>query len=384
MPIDPALHFAEQVRMAAQAVRCGQLVCEQAMNDVSRLATTIFAHRRSDEKGTHMVYMGPRGLRLNSEQAAAVLQAGKASTWNLTAEREQLLDRLTVRAAALSTTEESEELARLRLELEAETGVDVSGFSARGLSSLITSYRSQVYTPPVIPRPRPRPLSSTGTDLVVVPPRSWSSVATSQSGPPPAPAAAVPTPRYAPGILRTSPASQQPWTGKVIDYEPRRPGRFRRGIALVLCGIVSIGFGIAISKQDTSAQRQTPPTAAAGPLAPSHTKAGNLRATQDPLDQELARETIVLSLGAFNVQKHTGAIQYGVENQMAAVGYDFRSFTPGQIHELTQRTLDYMDVRLPGGMDWNKARQISPTTQLPFPPNDVMRQWISDLYADIT
>lgn len=84
--------------------------------------------------------------------------------------------------------------------------------------------------------------------------------------------------------------------------------------------------------------------------------------------------------GEYNPEVRTGAIWFNVEDYAAQLGY--QNLTLTQLYKLTDQCIQYMNTKLPGGMSWDKAMYLNPDTQLPYPPANVMDDWINTIIND--
>lgn len=87
----------------------------------------------------------------------------------------------------------------------------------------------------------------------------------------------------------------------------------------------------------------------------------------------------VVPLGEYDPAARTGAIWFAVEDYAAQLGHP--SLTLLQTHLLTDKCIQYMDAKLPGGMSWDQAMYLPSGIQLPYPPAGTMEGWIKEVLA---
>ncbi len=168
----------------------------------------------------------------------------------------------------------------------------------------------------------------------------------------------------------------EPLTGVSREIRThRRPERRRHrlGIAIAAGAIAIIGALAPVVLSHGKSQPSVPNT---GPVEPAP-------AAVQPA-QELPNPDMVeriLPIGNYDQETRTGAIWFTVEDYATELGHP--NLTLLQIHTLTQKTLDYMNTRVPGGMNWSKAREIPTGAQLPYPPANTMRQWIGEVTSQV-
>jgi hypothetical protein len=160
----------------------------------------------------------------------------------------------------------------------------------------------------------------------------------------------------------------------------RRPGRVKRVLARA-SAVAIMALGILVpttAAQDGNPEQ--PGASAAGqeePRVEQTIAAPEAGARETP---EPAQEERLVKPGRYDPEARTGAIQFMVEDYAAEM--DHKNLTPSQIRELTDRTIGYMNDRVPGGMSWEKATQIRPDTRLPLPPPDIMQKWLDDITSE--
>lgn len=155
------------------------------------------------------------------------------------------------------------------------------------------------------------------------------------------------------------------------DKLPNQSPRLRRvaaAAAVVLIGLFVPANGL----QEAPAKNGRVVVEAPADFSPPETSAQD----QGPPITETTAADSLRSLGEYG-PGGAGTIWSAVDGYAAELGYTDLTLT--QIHQLTQRTLDYMDSRLPGGMNWSKAKQIPSGLDLPFPPSSTMQSWLDQL-----
>ncbi len=180
----------------------------------------------------------------------------------------------------------------------------------------------------------------------------------------------------------------RPFSGHARSHRSRseRPRRLRKLATLAVVALL----GLVLLPSSSPATDPATSTAATdiAPPAPDPVKY-NLQPQQEP-QQTPVQESLaphIMSLGGeYNPDTRIGAIWFSVEDYAASLGAGHLTLL--QIHMLTQRTLDYMNKdlqgggkRVAGGMDWSKAQHLPSDAALPYPPAQVMRQWVGEVIA---
>jgi hypothetical protein len=87
----------------------------------------------------------------------------------------------------------------------------------------------------------------------------------------------------------------------------------------------------------------------------------------------------IVPLGTYDPAARTGAIWFAVEDYAAQLGHP--GLTLLQTHLLTDKCIQYMNTKLPGGMSWDQAMHLPSDIQLPYPPSGTMEEWIKEVKA---
>ncbi len=153
----------------------------------------------------------------------------------------------------------------------------------------------------------------------------------------------------------------------------RRPERRGRRIGLILAaGAVALISVFAPTASDRAKTVVSPTTIIQEQSPQIQTPPAEVVPDPDTMER-------IIPIASYDPDTRTGAIWFQVEDYAAELGHP--KLTMLQTHRLTQKTLDYMNTRLPGGMSWSQALEIPTGAQLPYPPARTMRAWIQEVTA---
>lgn len=182
---------------------------------------------------------------------------------------------------------------------------------------------------------------------------------------------------------------RDPNAGEVRSHRRPNNHRFLKAVAMTALSGLLLFVPSSVAKTKPADTPKEPvrvqvvPNVLAPGLEQPPTEPNTSVESTDPPAQTPEPETDhIITLGSeYNPDAHTGAVWFAVEDYAADLGHP--KLTILQVHLLTQKTLDYMSTRLPGGMNWTKALKISPNDKLPFPPAQTMNTWIDQVTAQV-
>lgn len=187
----------------------------------------------------------------------------------------------------------------------------------------------------------------------------------------------LPPPRRRRSVGEQDPA--KPYTGAKSHRHPNaeKAARRRRAVAKVAsaaAAIALVGLGSAFVFNGVKKEAPDRPAAVAELYSDWSSQDSQ---KSEPIQIAPIASSRTVSLGEYDVQKHTGALWFQAEDDAAKLGA--KDLSVIQAHKLTDRYIKYMDKHMPGGMSWSKAKQISPDTELQLPPLDTVGQWIVEI-----
>lgn len=181
-------------------------------------------------------------------------------------------------------------------------------------------------------------------------------------------------------IDSSAPLRRRPQGIRSHRYRPeRKPGRVRRWALRLAVAAAAVALAATLHPWAGGPKPVASP-ALSGPVPTPEIPPYNPPILiQPPKEQSPDPSTLerMIAPGEYDSWTGAGTIWHQVEQFAAEAGHGRLTMT--QAYQLTQRTLDYMNERLPGGMSWDKARTLSPDTPLPFPSQQTYSRWLAEI-----